>query len=80
MIWWWLIGSRLIGEYSTSHRRVGIGGRKSAEIEPLAAHGGNRRVGDQACNTRFKYGDAEYTKRRLKRDNPELLERVLTGV
>ena len=44
---------------------------------PLADHGGER---DQDSNTTLKKDrGAEYTARRLKRDNPDLLEKVSKG-
>jgi len=52
-----------------------------ADIVPLAKHGGDRKSEqDQGCNTTLKQrGTVEYTLRRLKRDAPELLDKIETG-
>ena len=50
-------------------------------LEPVAAHGGKREQGDNiTLPTDRERGTATtYTVRRLKRDNPELAERVISG-
>ena len=51
---------------------------KNVELA-LGKHGGARVKGKRACNASLKYGSAAYWLARLRRDRPDLAERVTAG-
>jgi hypothetical protein len=73
----------IIDEQDGSRRVAHVAAEVMAKAKPLAAHGGDRkseRPDDQGSDRTLKRGEgADYLAARIKRDRPDIAERVQAG-